>query len=78
MKLCHKTTADALPVITAWIAVISTLFFLEPSVEKWKLVIGVVVNINILFFYGAPLSRIFTVMKTRDSSSIHRMTMIMK
>lgn len=46
--------------------------------EKWKLVIGVVVNINILFFYGAPLSRIFTVMKTRDSSSIHRMTMIMK
>ena len=28
-------------------------------------------------FYGAPLSTIYTVLKTRDSSSIHRRTMLM-
>ena len=77
-RFTTRQTADALAVVTAWIAVISILSFLELNVEQWKLVIGIVVNINLLFFYGAPLSRIVTVMKTRDSSSIHRMTMIMK
>mmetsp|Transcript_32692 Transcript_32692/g.68760 ORF Transcript_32692/g.68760 Transcript_32692/m.68760 type:complete len:243 (+) Transcript_32692:271-999(+) len=65
-------------VITVWVAVISLLSFLKPDVEQWKLVIGIVVNINLCFFYGAPLSTIFTVLKNRDSSSIHRWTMLMK
>ena len=78
MQVYRETKADALSVVTAWIAVISTLAFQKLNVEQWKLVIGIVVNVNLLFFYGAPLSRIFTVLKTRDSSSIHRRTMIMK
>jgi len=64
-------------VVTIWLAVISLLSFLKPNLEQWKLAIGIIVNINLCFFYGAPLSTIFTVLKTRDSSSIHRWTMMM-
>lgn len=65
-----------LGVVTFWIAVISILMFLKLNLEKWKMVIGIVVNINLCFFYGAPLSTIITVLRTRDSSSIHRWTML--
>ncbi|KAL7541174.1 hypothetical protein ACHAXR_010685, partial [Thalassiosira sp. AJA248-18] len=64
-------------VVTIWVAVISLLSFLKLSTDQWKWVVGIVVNINLSFFYGAPLSTIFTVLKTRDSSSIHRWTMLM-
>mmetsp|Transcript_789 Transcript_789/g.1110 ORF Transcript_789/g.1110 Transcript_789/m.1110 type:complete len:122 (+) Transcript_789:758-1123(+) len=36
-----------------------------------------IVNVNLCFFYGAPLSTIHQVLKTKDSSSIHRWTMLM-
>eukprot|EP00579_Thalassiosira_antarctica_P032040 CAMPEP_0201992858 /NCGR_PEP_ID=MMETSP0905-20130828/1274_1 /ASSEMBLY_ACC=CAM_ASM_000554 /TAXON_ID=420261 /ORGANISM="Thalassiosira antarctica, Strain CCMP982" /LENGTH=269 /DNA_ID=CAMNT_0048547595 /DNA_START=329 /DNA_END=1138 /DNA_ORIENTATION=- len=62
-------------VVTIWLAVISLLSFLKPNLEQWKLAIGIIVNINLCFFYGAPLSTIFTVLKTRDSSSIHRVSL---
>ena len=39
--------------------------------------IGIITNINTCMFYGAPLSTIYTVIKQRDSSSIHRPTMIL-
>ena len=64
-------------VVTFWVAVISLCSFLKLSIEMWQMVVGIVVNINLLFFYGAPLSMIVTVLKTRDSSSIHRWTMLM-
>ncbi|KAL7441431.1 hypothetical protein ACHAXH_006333 [Discostella pseudostelligera] len=64
-------------VVTVWMVAISTLSFLKLNIEQWKVVIGVMANINTLFFYGAPLTTIVTVLKTRDSSSIHRKTMIM-
>ena len=38
--------------------------------------IGILVNLNLVFFYGAPLSTISTVIKTRSSASIHIWTMI--
>eukprot|EP00581_Thalassiosira_minuscula_P011223 CAMPEP_0183722960 /NCGR_PEP_ID=MMETSP0737-20130205/14741_1 /TAXON_ID=385413 /ORGANISM="Thalassiosira miniscula, Strain CCMP1093" /LENGTH=236 /DNA_ID=CAMNT_0025953207 /DNA_START=373 /DNA_END=1083 /DNA_ORIENTATION=- len=63
-------------VVTIWLAVISLLSFLKLNIEQWKLAVGLIVNINLCFFYGAPLSTIFTVLKTRDSSSIHRWTML--
>ena len=63
--------------ISFWIAVISLLYFLQLSISQWKYVIGIIANINTCVFYGAPLSTIYTVLKTRDSSSIHRPTMIM-
>lgn len=64
-------------VVTGWVAVISLLSFLQLTVDQWKWAVGIIVNINLAFFYGAPLSTIFTVLKTRDSSSIHRWTMLM-
>lgn len=64
-------------VVSVWMIVISILSFLNLDVEQWKLYIGIIANINTLFFYGAPLTTIVTVLKTRDSSSIHRRTMIM-
>lgn len=64
-------------VIAVWLAVISVLSFVKVDVEQWKMVIGIVVNINLCFFYGAPLSTIWTVCKTKDSSSIHKWTMLL-
>ncbi|KAL3768521.1 LOW QUALITY PROTEIN: hypothetical protein ACHAW5_006717 [Stephanodiscus triporus] len=41
-----------------------------PHEKVWKLVIGIIANINTFFFYGAPLSTIVTVLKTRDSRQV--------
>ena len=64
-------------VVTFWVSVISLLYFLQLDISQWKYVIGIITNINTCMFYGAPLSTIYTVIKQRDSSSIHRPTMIM-
>lgn len=64
-------------VITIWVAIITAICFLGVDMSQKELIVGIAVNINLLFFYGAPLSTIFTVLKTRDSSSIHRWTMLM-
>ena len=64
-------------VVTFWVSVISLLYFLQLDISQWKYVIGIITNINTCMFYGAPLSTIYTVIKERDSSSIHRPTMIM-
>lgn len=41
-----------------------------------ELVVGIVVNCNLLFFYGAPLSTIWTVLSTKSSKTIHIPTII--
>lgn len=64
-------------VITIWVAIITSICFLDVEMAKKELIVGIAVNINLLFFYGAPLSTIFVVLKTKDSSSIHRWTMLM-
>jgi len=64
-------------VVTFWVSLISLLYFLQLDINKWKNVVGIITNINTCMFYGAPLSTIYTVLKERDSSSIHRPTMIM-
>jgi solute carrier family 50 protein (sugar transporter) len=64
-------------IVAFWIALISILYFLQLTIDQWKLIIGFIVNINLLFFYGAPLSTIYTVLSTKDSSSIHRPTMLL-
>mmetsp|Transcript_15367 Transcript_15367/g.32340 ORF Transcript_15367/g.32340 Transcript_15367/m.32340 type:complete len:329 (-) Transcript_15367:41-1027(-) len=64
-------------VVIFWLAIISFISFLKLDPSQRQLVVGIAVNINLLFFYGAPLSTIFTVIRTRDSSSIHRRTMVM-
>eukprot|EP00977_Amphora_coffeiformis_P009089 scaffold2069_cov187-Amphora_coffeaeformis.AAC.6 len=45
--------------------------------EHAKSIIGVTVNCNLVFFYAAPLSTIWKVIKTGNSVSIHRPTMFM-
>ena len=63
--------------IFIWLAVISLLFFIpKVNQEQYTVIIGIVANVNTFFFYGAPLSTIVTVLKTRDSCSIHRRTKI--
>jgi len=64
-------------VITTWVLVLSIVCFVPMSPAKQADVIGLVVNINLVIFYGAPLSTILEVLKTRNSSSIHRRTMVM-
>eukprot|EP00956_Cyclotella_meneghiniana_P024713 scaffold50014_cov66-Cyclotella_meneghiniana.AAC.5 len=64
-------------VIIIWVAVITTICFLDVDQRTKELIVGITVNINLLFFYGAPLSTIFTVLKTRDSASIHKWTMLL-
>ena len=64
-------------IVAFWIGLISILYFLQLTIDQWKLIIGFIVNINAVFFYGAPLSTIYVVLTTRDSSSIHRPTMLL-
>merc|ERR1712085_189450 len=40
-------------------------------------VLGIVVNLNLIFFYGAPLSAIRTVLTTKHSNAFHVPTMVM-
>eukprot|EP00574_Skeletonema_japonicum_P005626 CAMPEP_0201726054 /NCGR_PEP_ID=MMETSP0593-20130828/9246_1 /ASSEMBLY_ACC=CAM_ASM_000672 /TAXON_ID=267983 /ORGANISM="Skeletonema japonicum, Strain CCMP2506" /LENGTH=332 /DNA_ID=CAMNT_0048217521 /DNA_START=204 /DNA_END=1202 /DNA_ORIENTATION=+ len=71
----HETVV--VTIVAIYVTLISTLYFLHLTLSQWKFIIGLIVNINLLFFYGAPLSTIYTVLKTRDSNSIHRWTMVM-
>ncbi|KAL7548965.1 hypothetical protein ACHAWF_012236 [Thalassiosira exigua] len=64
-------------VITVWLVLTTLISFLPLDIMQRELVIGIAVNMNMSFFYGAPLSTIFTVIKSRDSSSIHGWTMAM-
>jgi hypothetical protein len=64
-------------IVGVWLFLIATISLFNLSYEQRLTIIGISVNLNISFFYGAPLSTIFKVIKTRDSSSIHRYTMLL-
>jgi Sugar efflux transporter for intercellular exchange len=62
-----------------WLCVIAIISFTS---RYWnhrtnELIVGFTVNLNLVFFYGAPLSTIFTVLSTYESSSIHIPTMLL-
>jgi solute carrier family 50 protein (sugar transporter) len=61
--------------VVGWLAVISVILFGNFPTDTDQLICGIVVNVNLLFFYGAPLSTIFTVLKTQNSATIHLFTM---
>lgn len=64
--------------VLVWLIVISIVSFGQSfDTNTRQLIVGFVVNANLLFFYGAPLSTIFTVLKTRNSVSIHIPTMVL-
>jgi solute carrier family 50 (sugar transporter) len=62
--------------VLAWLAVISVIMFGNFQGDTNQLICGFVVNVNLLFFYGAPLSTIAQVLKQKNSVSIHLPTMI--
>jgi len=64
-------------IVTIWVAIVTIICFVDLEMSRKEFIVGIAVNFNLLFFYGAPLSTILTVLKTRDSSSIHRSTMFM-
>lgn len=64
-------------IIAIWLTLITLISFIKLNIRQRELIIGIAVNINLSFFYGAPLSIIYTVLKEKDSASIHFRTMIM-
>jgi hypothetical protein len=64
-------------IVAIWLILIATISLFNMTHEQRLTIIGISVNLNISFFYGAPLSCIVRVIQTRDSSSIHRYTMML-
>lgn len=62
---------------TVWLLLVSYVVFMyEGDLGKQTLIVGLAVNANLIFFYGAPLSKIATVLSEKSSKSIHVPTMI--
>ena len=71
----HETLV--LVVVTIWTVCISVLGFAHSlDSQTQDFIVGTLVNLNLVFFYGAPLSTIYTVVKQGNSSSIHIRTMV--
>ena len=66
-----------LQVIVIWVVILSVTSLIPVTKDDMKFVVGVAVNLNLIFFYAAPLSTIMTVVRTKNSASIHFWTMIM-
>jgi solute carrier family 50 protein (sugar transporter) len=64
-------------ILSVWLLALSLIAFIPSSTDVKSTTVGFIVNGNLLFFYGGPLSTMVQVLKTRDSSSIHRRTMVM-
>lgn len=64
-----------LRVLIFWAIVIVWAGWVDP--RNAAETVGLVVNLNLIFFYGAPLQAIRKVMSERNSASIHRPTMFM-
>ncbi|CAB9515828.1 Bidirectional sugar transporter SWEET2a [Seminavis robusta] len=64
-------------VVLIWASIIALVGFgLALSLETKQWIVGGASNLNLLFFYGAPLSTIATVLRTRNTASIHFLTMV--
>jgi len=64
-------------IVILWVIILSTVSLGKDlfSQTTKEFIVGIVVNINLCFFYGGPLSTIATVLKTRNTTSIHIWTM---
>jgi solute carrier family 50 protein (sugar transporter) len=62
--------------VVIWTMLICIICFAELSNGMNLNIIGTADNINLVFFYGAPLSTIYTVMKSRSAETIHVPTML--
>lgn len=62
---------------TFWLLLLSfVVFAYQNDLDQQTLIIGLAVNANLIFFYGAPLSKIATVLTDKSSKSIHVPTMV--
>ncbi|OEU18582.1 hypothetical protein FRACYDRAFT_182833 [Fragilariopsis cylindrus CCMP1102] len=66
-----------LEVLSLWMIILVGVGWLGICNGKEKEVVGLLVNINLLFFYAAPLQTMSTVVKKKGSNSIHTLTMIL-
>ncbi|CAB9513761.1 Sugar transporter SWEET1 [Seminavis robusta] len=66
-----------LRVLVFWACIITYTSWLYPSSGDPANMVGVIVNINLVVFYAAPLKSIQTVVTERNSASIHYETMVM-
>lgn len=64
-------------VLLVWIFSLSFISFYPADLEQKTNTVGFLVNINLVAFYGSPLSSIRKVLTTKSSRCIHRKTMIM-
>ena len=63
--------------VIVWLALAALIGFASNFSDRTnEMIVGVSVNLNLVVFYGAPLSTIWTVLTTRSSSSIHIRTML--
>jgi solute carrier family 50 protein (sugar transporter) len=71
-------THDALVVsmVAFWAIVIAVLIFVPIPRESQIFLVGVLANTILVLFFVGPLSRMYTIVKLSDSSSIHRPTMM--
>lgn len=65
-----------LRVMILWSFVLLWVGWFHPTSNASQ-VIGLVVNVNLIFFYGAPLRTIMQVIQTKCSDSIHVPTMVL-
>ena len=66
-----------LRILLLWFIVLIGVGWLGLGFERQVAAIGIIVNINLLFFYGAPLQTIQRVIAEGSSASIHRPMMRM-
>lgn len=66
-----------LGVLAFWIAALVGVGWLGLADGYEKEIVGILVNINLLFFYAAPLQTIQTVIREKTSDSIHAPTMVL-
>ncbi|OEU22738.1 hypothetical protein FRACYDRAFT_161207, partial [Fragilariopsis cylindrus CCMP1102] len=66
-----------LRVISIWSIIIVCVGWLGILHGYEQKIIGILVNINLIFFYGAPLQTMKTVFETKSSNSIHTPTVTM-
>jgi len=71
-------------IVLVWTLVLSAIGFYkhyasgsENASKISQSIVGYVVNGNLIFFYGAPLSKIHKVLTTRQSNTLHLPTMVM-
>ena len=63
--------------VLSWSILTSIILFIPISKSERELAVAITVNLNVVFFYGAPLSVIRTVIETRNTGSIHVPTVVL-